>query len=97
MHLAIGVLNEMQNLCLKFAVPDSLRPHYCCGIESVQHIELLVRPKEGIKRTAGCTSQWIHWIQQSQESYLSGTTVQILQEMFHRYTRRTEASRANCS
>ena len=74
MHLAIGVLNEMQNPCLKFAVPDSLRPH-CCGIESVQHIELLVRPKEGIKRTAGCTSQWIHWIQQSQESYLSGTTV----------------------
>ena len=54
MHLAIAVLNEVQNLCLKFAVVDSLGPRYRCGIGSVQHIELLVRPKEGIKRTAGC-------------------------------------------
>ena len=91
MHLAIGVLNEVQNLCLKFAVVDSLGPRYRCGIGSVQHIELLVRPKEGIKRTAGCTSQWIHLIQQSQESYLSGTTVQISREMFHQYMRRTKS------
>ena len=67
MHIAISVLNEMQNLCL-----------ICCSGAPLECSELLMRPKEGIKQTADCTSQWI---QQSQESYLSpdhGTTVQIL-------------------